>query len=232
MLSGIVRGFAPPRTSCYECTMNETDWKLVEERRSCSLLARRAMAHRGTPTTPTTASIIGALQVQEVLKHLHGLPTLAGRGFVVDGLGHASYAVTYPIDPSCPWHEPPPPVETLPWSSHEARLDAIAEEAARRLGSIDAIDLSREIVERFECAKCGRSDDVFRPLDAVDVEQALCGACGAERAPVFVHTVAPGSHLMQMTVRQLGLPAWDIVWARRGDDVIGLELGGDDPQGE
>jgi adenylyltransferase/sulfurtransferase len=227
VLSGVVRGFAPPGTSCYECTMNETDWKLVEQRRSCSLLARRAMAHRGTPTTPTTASIIGALQVQEVLKHLHGLPTLAGRGFIVDGLGHTSYAVSYPIEPSCPWHEPPPRVETLPLSSRDARLTVLFEEAARLLGSVDALDLSREIVERFECPSCGRRDEVFRPLDAVDVEQAVC-ACGAERAPVFVHSVAPGSDLARMTVQKLGLPSWDILWARRGDDVIGLELGGDD----
>ena len=36
------------------------DWELVNRRRSCSLSARRAVAQRGTPTTPTTASVIGA----------------------------------------------------------------------------------------------------------------------------------------------------------------------------
>ena len=29
VLNGIVRGFAPPQTACYECTMSEADWKQV-----------------------------------------------------------------------------------------------------------------------------------------------------------------------------------------------------------
>lgn len=52
VLQGVVRGFAPPATACYECTMGETDWALLNQRRSCSLLAQRAFAQRGVPTTP------------------------------------------------------------------------------------------------------------------------------------------------------------------------------------
>src|SRR5947209_17514215 len=55
VLQGVVRGFAPPATACYECTMSEVDWDLLNKRRSCSLLARRAILNRGTPTTPTSA---------------------------------------------------------------------------------------------------------------------------------------------------------------------------------
>ena len=54
VLNGVVRGFRPPATACYECTMSAVDWDLLNKRRSCSLLARRALAQRGTPTTPTT----------------------------------------------------------------------------------------------------------------------------------------------------------------------------------
>jgi len=79
VLHGVARGFAPPKTACYECTMSAVDWDLLNKRRSCSLLARRAIAQRGTPTTPTTASIIGAIQVQEMIKLLHGRPALLGR---------------------------------------------------------------------------------------------------------------------------------------------------------
>src|SRR4029077_8622649 len=57
VLHGVARGFAPPKTACYECTMSAVDWDLLNKRRSCSLLARRALAQRGTPTTPTTASV-------------------------------------------------------------------------------------------------------------------------------------------------------------------------------
>ncbi|MGH9418901.1 MAG: ThiF family adenylyltransferase, partial [Thermoanaerobaculia bacterium] len=84
VLQGVARGFAPPETACYECTMSEVDWRIVNQRRSCSMLARRALEFGGTPTTPTTASIIGAIEAQEVMKILHGLPALLGRGFVYE----------------------------------------------------------------------------------------------------------------------------------------------------
>src|SRR5262245_51830865 len=114
VLHGVARGFAPPQTACYECTMSAVDWDLLNKRRSCSLLARRALEQRGTPTTPTTASVIAGIQVAEVIKHLHGLGALLGKGFVFDGAEHTSYRVNYPVDPNCPWHEPAARVEPLP----------------------------------------------------------------------------------------------------------------------
>ena len=41
-MQGIARGFFPPETACYECTMGEVDWREIHRRRSCSMLARRA----------------------------------------------------------------------------------------------------------------------------------------------------------------------------------------------
>lgn len=229
VLHGVVRGFAPPHTACYECTMGQADWELLNKRRSCSLLARRAIAQRGTPTTPTTASVIAAMQVAEVVKHLHGLPTLAGRGFVFDGLQHSSYTVSYPISPDCPWHEPPAPIERLEHAGSDSPLQALWQEAERRLGGVDAIDLARELVERVACPACRRSAVVLQPAESLRAEQLVCPTCGQECAPVFLHSLAAGSEWLQKTPRQLGLPAWDIVWARRGTECLGLELAADNP---
>jgi len=227
VLQGVARGFAPPRTACYECTMSQVDWDLLNKRRSCSLLARRALAQRGTPTTPITASIIGAMQAQEVIKHLHGLGALLGRGFIYDGAEHSSYTVNYPINPECPWHEPPATIESLPQFDSCTRLEALWQEGTRRLGELDALDLARELVERLECPKCGRKEDVLLPAEKVREDQLRCSGCGGECAPVFVHSLNAGSELLGKTPREIGLPAWDIVWARRGMQSIGLELSGD-----
>ncbi|MBI4700434.1 MAG: ThiF family adenylyltransferase [Deltaproteobacteria bacterium] len=230
VLHGVVRGFAPPATACYECTMSELDWKLVNQRRSCSLIERRAAVERGVPTTPTTASVIGALQAQEVLKVLHGLDALLGRGFVLEGLGHSSYAVRYPVSPDCGWHEPPPPIEPLPEVSSDTPLATLWEEGAARLGELDGLDLSRELVERLACPRCGAADSLLGPVERVDPERAACPRCGSERVPTFFHSLPAGSELLRRTAREIGLPAWDIVWARRGPECVGLLLGGDDPQ--
>jgi molybdopterin/thiamine biosynthesis adenylyltransferase len=229
VLHGVVRGFAPPQTACYECTMSQVDWDLLNQRRSCSLLARRALAQHGTPTTPTTAAIIGALQVQEMVKHLHGLKALLGRGVIFDGAEHASFAVNYPVAPDCPWHEPPAPIESA-WPFNSAtKLEEIWAQAAARFGGVDALDLSREIVERLECPSCHRSESVWQPAERIGADQLRCPACRAECAPVFVHSLSAGSGWLQKSVRELGLPAWDIIWARRGAEVVGYEMAEDNP---
>jgi hypothetical protein len=48
-------------------------------------------------------------------------------------------------------------------------------------------------------------------------------------APQFVHSLAADSDLLDMTARQAGLPAWDVLWARSADAMIGMELAGDRP---
>ena len=71
-LDGVARVFDPATGPCYECTMGENDWKMLEARRSCALLSRGEMEQGKVPTTPTTASIIAGIQVQEAVKYLHG----------------------------------------------------------------------------------------------------------------------------------------------------------------
>jgi molybdopterin/thiamine biosynthesis adenylyltransferase len=229
VLQGIVRGFAPPRTACYECTMSQVDWDLMNKRRSCSLLAQRALANHGTPTTPTTASIIGAMQVNEMVKHVHGLPAMLGRGLVFDGAGHSSYTINYPVNPECPWHDAPPMVEALPQADSNTPLSMISETAIRRLGGLDAIDLARELVERLECPSCNHLTSVMKPAEKIHEDQLRCPKCNEECAPVFIHSIPPGSDLLTKTPREIGLPAWDIVWVRHGEECLGLEISGDNP---
>jgi adenylyltransferase/sulfurtransferase len=227
VLSGIVRGFAPPATACYECTMGQADWDLLAKRRSCSLLARRAMVEGGAPTTPTTASIIAGIQAQEAVKRLHGLDSLAGRGFIFEGLTHHSYTVDYPILEGCRWHEAPAPIEAVAEWGSDTPLREIRDGAAARLGGLDAIDLARELVEDLECPSCGRHKRILQPVDRIREDQALCEACGAECAPRFLHSLGADSGLLDLTAGQLGLPAWDVLWARRGEATLGIELAAD-----
>lgn len=231
VLHGVVRGFAPPATACYECTMSEVDWDLLNKRRSCSLLARRALAQRGTPTTPTTASIIAALQVQELIKILHRMEALIGRGLVFDGAAHSSYLVNYPINPDCPWHEPPAPIEVLAGFTSNMPLRELWREGEQRLGSIDALDLSRELVRELVCPSCGQRESILQPVEKIDEGRALCTRCGNETTPEFFHSLAASHALLDRTPAQIGLPAWDVVWARNGSRIIGLEIVGDKPPG-
>lgn len=232
VLSGIVRGFAPPDSACYECIMGQADWDQLAKRRSCSLLARNAIRQGGTPTTPTTASIIGAVQAQEVVKLLHGLESLTGAGYVFEGLTHQSYRVSYPISPDCPWHETPPEIRSFEYWNSQTPLREIWNWASAEMGGLDAIDLSRELVERLTCPSCGRDTPILRPIECISRDQAICATCGGEMAPTFVHSLCGDSPLLALGAGGIGLPPWDILWVRRGQAALGVELGGDRPQGE
>ena len=70
-IQGCARVFVPDGP-CYECTMSETDWQLLQKRRSCNLLSQNEMELGKIPTTPTISSIIAGVQCQEAVKFCMG----------------------------------------------------------------------------------------------------------------------------------------------------------------
>ena len=55
-INGVARVFLAGSAPCYECTLGETDWKLLERRMSCNLLTREANVDGKVPTTPTIST--------------------------------------------------------------------------------------------------------------------------------------------------------------------------------
>src|SRR6187551_1299477 len=103
-INGTARVFVPDGP-CYECTMSETDWKLLQHRRSCNLLSRPEMEGGKTPTTPTVSSIVAGVQTQEAVKLLHGLEVIAGRGWVFNGLSAEVYHIEFQRKETCYSHD-------------------------------------------------------------------------------------------------------------------------------
>jgi len=107
VLNGVTRMFIPPDDACYECTMSENDYLLLNKRKSCMLLGLDEIHQGKIPTTPTVASIIAGIQVQEAIKFLHkrdDLLLLNGKGFVFNGGTNESYIVEYQRREDCPSH--------------------------------------------------------------------------------------------------------------------------------
>ncbi len=105
-LNGVARMFTPPEGICYECTMNDTDYKLLNKRKSCMLLGLDDIQQGKIPTTPTISSVIAGIQVQEAVKYLHKkeFESLSGKGFIYNGISNESYTVEYQKKENCPSH--------------------------------------------------------------------------------------------------------------------------------
>jgi len=112
-----------------------------------------------------------------MVKFLHGMDALLGEGVVFDGAGHSSYRVKYPIAPDCPWHEAAPEIQGMDQFSSATLLQDIWDEAGRRLGGVDAIDLGRELVRDLICPACAHRSEVLQPIDRIDETMALCRSC-------------------------------------------------------
>src|SRR6202140_5560490 len=167
-INGVARVFLPGAPPCYECTLGETDWKLLERRMSCNLLAHEPNVEGKVPTTPTISSIIAGIQVQEAVKLIHGLPTLAGRGFVFEGLNHTSYPITYPENADCMSHYVLKPVVELPQRSQGITLREIRERAQQDMDSSDVvIEFSRDGITKLACLACHEEEGRFAAGGAV-----------------------------------------------------------------
>lgn len=229
VFTGVVRGFNPPKSACYECTMSSVDWELIEKRRSCSLIARKAFAERGIPTTPTQASIIGAIQVQEVVKYLHDMEFLEGKGFFFEGLHHNSYQTEFSIKPDCPWHEPSPRIIEVDTLNQHSTWQEIWDWAVKNIGNIDALDFEREIVAKASNPETGLTREIFESAETVAPELFIDSVSGSELRPEFISSITTASlpEYAERSLANTGLPAREMIWARKGSNITAIVLSGD-----
>ena len=230
-INGVVRVFLPGVAPCYECTLGEVDWALLQKRMSCNLLTLEPTVEGKVPTTPTISSIIAGVQVQEAVKLIHGLPTLASKGYVFEGMNHTSYVVEYTENADCMSHYTLPQIVHLEENSDELTLGALRERARRDLESSDVvIEFSRDVVQKFVCPACGAEEEMYQPVGSIPFEQARCKNDGQLRTVISLHTYSGEEELGSRPLSRLGLPLLDAFTARTKDREIAYIPYGDAPR--
>lgn len=227
-LSGFARVFQPPGP-CYECTMTETDWKLINKRKSCALLTHEEISEGKIPTTPTSSSVIAGIQVQEMLKLLHkerNLPTLAGKGYVFNGLTHDSYVVEYQLKDNCMSHDLYENIIEKDWSVRETSFRELVSEAAKDLGEGAVIELDRDIVTYASCS-CSNRKEIFKSTNSLRGKDIICENCGKTMTFETIHTIRGNEEFANKTLFEAGIPLFHIVGARKGFQYIYYEFSKD-----
>lgn len=193
-LSGIARVFRPS-LSCYECTLSEADFQQIAHRRSCRLLTRDQMVAGKVPTTATTASIIGGLQAQEVVKLIHGDTAshqvgLNG-GLRFEGDINDVYPIVYPLVEECFAHHTFEAPTRLAMAADRTWTDVV-----NAVGWTEAtVELDDDWLIEWHCAPCNSTVPDAGPLALVAQGDATCPRCRDARTPITIASIAvPGPH--------------------------------------
>lgn len=215
-LNGFARVFTPPEGACYECTMTELDWKLLNKRKSCALLTHEQMNEGKIPTTPTSSAIIAGVQVQELLKLLHkdrGLPTLSGKCYVFNGLTHDSYVVEYQRKPDCMSHDTYETIIEKPWSAKKDTLRDILASIKEDMGEDAVLDFDRDIATLAKCS-CGNEKKLFMPVHKMKAVDITCESCGKAMSFDSIHTIDGTEDFIDKTPYEIGIPLLHIISGR------------------
>jgi adenylyltransferase/sulfurtransferase len=230
-INGVARLFLPGQPPCYECTLGETDWAILNKRMSCNLLALESDTEGKVATTPTISSIIAGLQVQEAVKLLHGLPVLAGKGFIFEGLNHTSYKVEYTENSECMSHYTFAEVIPLQERSRDLTLEQLLARARRELGSQDVVlEFSRDVIHKLVCPGCGAEEELFAAVGAVPYARGKCPTDGQMRAVITAHGYSGTEPFGGRTLDQFGLPLYDVFTARSPEREVAYLIAGDEKQ--
>lgn len=229
-INGVARVFLPGQPPCYECTLGETDWAILERRMSCNLLSRDEMLNGKVATTPTISSIIAGVQVQEAVKLLHGLPVLAGKGLVFEGLNHTSYVVEYTDNANCMSHETYDNLVTWKRKSSATILHELFEFAQETLGTKEvSLEFSRDVIHKLICPACKREDEVFKPVGKITATDGKCPHDSTMREVVTVHNYTGGESFGSKKLTEIGVPLLDVFVARSGVKEVQILLAADAP---
>lgn len=104
-LMGKVHVVVPPGTSCVECTLNATHYRIIEQRYSCTGVDTTFVEPK-LASEVTTTSVVAAVQSREAMKLLNGRRDLVlSNLFYYDGNRNVSDVLEVAVNPDCPNHQ-------------------------------------------------------------------------------------------------------------------------------
>ncbi|MHC1784594.1 MAG: ThiF family adenylyltransferase [Anaerolineaceae bacterium] len=229
-LLGLVRVFIPGQGACFECSLTEQARRDLSVRYSCPLLARENVLLGKVPTTPTIASIIGAMQSQEALKIINGMPVEAGKVTHYNGMNNEMHTSAYMPREDCESHWIYGDVVELPARASQTTLEEILTIAKQDLGEDAVIELDQELILSLECFQCKTLEPILKPIFGVSFQGAHCPVCGVLRDIQMTHTITGDESFLHRTLASVGIPPLHILRANNGSEYRFYELTGDLPE--
>lgn len=221
---GQVRVFIPPDGACYECLMTKRDYELTNVHYTCP---PGTVIEGVAITTPMSASIIGAMQVQEAIKLLHDVPVQGGQGVTYSAETLRTTPIVYPRRDTCPAHGTIEQIIGLPQGVSELTVGGLLDRAGEHVDGKPLLIPPDKMVTYFYCPACDTSEKVYRPYRLTVPGAVPCPDCSTERIFDVTTAISRSEHTRDIPLIQVGIAPYDIVTVRAGARMTFFELSGD-----
>ena len=240
-LTGVVKVYTPG-VSCYECGLSREEFNNIMLRTGCADVVRTQTSAGRVATTPISASIIGAMQVQEAMKVIHteeGQPvpfkTLSGKMWRFEGMTNVVNVYKYSSwKNNCPAHERWDNVVRGENLSANMTIAQILGEL-KKLLDVDALEINmrnNKFVEKIISDKPEKEFDIRIPESQLDNyissnEELRKLSYRTLFHKCFIENVDEYFPYMEMSLKEIGIPLFDILQVSTNKGQFFVELSAD-----
>ena len=240
-LTGVVKVYTPG-VSCYECGLSREEFNNIMLRTGCADVVRTQTSAGRVATTPISASIIGAVQVQEAMKVIHteeGQPvpfkTLSGKMWRFEGMTNVVNVYKYSSwKNNCPAHERWDNVVRGENLSANMTIAQILGEL-KKLLDVDALEINmrnNKFVEKIISDKPEKEFDIRIPESQLDNyissnEELRKLSYRTLFHKCFIENIDEYFPYMEMSLKEIGIPLFDILQVSTNKGQFFVELSAD-----
>lgn len=237
-MTGAVRVYTPG-ISCYECGLSREEFNNIMLRTGCADVVRTQSNAGRVATTPISASIVGAIQVQEAMKIIHlsedepvPFKTLQGKMLRYEGLTNSVNTYKYASWKSlCPAHER---WENIIKDETLSALDTIGDSLSKlkKTLNVKAVEINmrnNKFIDKIISDKPEKEFDIKLPESKLDdyitsndelrklSYRTLFHKC-------FIENIDESFPYMDMTLQQIGIPLFDVIQVSTEKGMFFIEL--------
>lgn len=240
-LTGAVKVYSPG-VSCYECGLSREEFNHIMLRTGCADVVRNQGEAGRVATTPISASIVGALQVQEAMKIIHLTPdeaapfkTLQGKMLRYEGMTCSTSIYRFASwKNTCPAHEQWDDVNECPELSAQMTVGSVLQ-LLRQKFDCDFVEINMRNNKFIDVVVSDRPEREFRVMTPESQLDACIKADKDLRQlsyrtlihKHFFENIDDRFPYQELTLQQIGIPPFDVIEVSTDKGVFHLELTAD-----
>lgn len=240
-LTGAVKVYTPGM-SCYECGLSREEFNNIMLRTGCADVVRTQASAGRVATTPISASIVGAIQVQEAMKIIHldsenmtQFKTLQGKMLHYEGMTNSMKIFKYASwKKNCPAHERWENItEGKDLSATMSVRDAL--KSLKTLLNVKALEINmrnNKFIDKIVSDKPEKEYDVMIPeskleeyINSNQELKKLSYRTLFHKLPY--ENIDANFPYQELTLQQIGIPLFDVIQVSTEKGVFFVELTGD-----